>query len=166
MEGRLGERAHCYPGSGESMKPSDVKKLTLAAPVWVWIVWFGKGRWWPGTVERIETRYGLPLVEVRFESFSPGQHRTDAPVTVGLITAPMRRLELRDISLKGNDRPRFVPTSRLRKPEKPAPVNGLGIVEADSRISSESVGANGAHGGSVEKSSHGKETMSALLGKS
>ena len=37
------------------MKPSEVKELKLAAPVWVWIVWFGKGRWWPGTVERIET---------------------------------------------------------------------------------------------------------------
>ena len=71
------------------MKPSEVKELKLAAPVWVWIVYFGKGRWWPGTVERIETTYGLPLVEVRFESFSPSRHRTDPPVRVGLITAPM-----------------------------------------------------------------------------
>ena len=107
------------------MKPSEVKELRLAAPVWVWIVRFGKGRWWPGTVERIETTNGLPLVKVRFESFSRSRHRTDPPVTVGLITAPMRRLERRDISLKGEDRPRFVPTSRLRTPEKPAPVNGL-----------------------------------------
>ena len=107
------------------MKPSEVKELRLRAPVWVWIVWLGKGRWWPGTVERIETRYGLPLVEVRFESFSGSRHRTDPPVKVGLITAPMRRLELRDISVNGDDRPRFVPASRLRTPEKPAPVNGL-----------------------------------------
>src|ERR1700691_6778684 len=104
------------------MKPSDVKKLTLGAPVWVWIVWFGKGRWWPGTVESIETTNGLPLVKVMFESFSPSQHRADPPVTVGLITTPMRRLELRDINVKGSDRPRFVPTSRLRAPEKPAPM--------------------------------------------
>jgi hypothetical protein len=84
---------------------------------------------------------------------------------VGLITAPMRRLELRDISVKGSDRPRFVPTSRLRKPEMPAPVLGLRLVEGDSRVSSESIGANGAHGRSVEEDSHGSETMSALLGK-
>jgi hypothetical protein len=147
------------------MKPSEVKDLRLTAPVWVWIVWFGKGRWWPGTVERIETRYGLPLVEVRFESFSGSRHRTDPPVKVGLITAPMRRLELRDISLRGEDRPRFVPTSRLRTPEKPAPVSGLRIVETDSRVSRERIGANGAHGGSAEEGSHGNETMSALLDK-
>ena len=148
------------------MKPSEVKELKLAAPVWVWIVRFGKGRWWPGTVQGIEITDGLPLVKVRFESFSLSRHRTDPPVTVGLITAPMRRLERRDISLKGENRPRFVPTSRLRNPEKPAPVNGLRIVEADSRVSSERIGANGAHGGSVEEGSHGNETLSALLGKS
>jgi hypothetical protein len=148
------------------MKPSEVKELKLATPVWVWIVRFAKGRWWPGTVEGIETANGLPFVKVRFESFSLSRNRTDPPVTIGLITAPMRRLELRDISVKGSDRPRFVPTSRLRTPEKPAPANGLSIVEADSRVSSESIGANCAHGGSVEEGSHGNETMSALLGKS
>jgi hypothetical protein len=149
------------------MKPSEVKELRLAAPVWVWIVRFGTGRWWPGTVERIETKNGLPLVTIRFESFSRSRQRTDPPVALGLVTAPMRRLERRDISLKGEDRPRFVPTSRLRTPETPAPVNGLGrIVEADSRVSSESIGANGAHGRSDEESSHGNETLSALLGNS
>ena len=145
------------------MKPSDVKELTLAAPVWVWIVWFGKGRWWPGTVETIETTHGLPLVRVMFESFSPSRGRTDPPVTVGLITAPMRRLELRDISVKGSDRPRFVPTSRLRTPEKPAPVNDLRIVEADSRVSSENIGANGAHDRLDEEALDRTETISALL---
>ena len=115
------------------MEPSEVKELKLAAPVWVWIVWLGKGRWWPGTVDRIETAYGLPLVEVRFESFSLSRHRTHPPVRVGLITAPMRRLERRDVNVNGADRPRFVPASRLRTPEKPAPVNGLRIVEADWR---------------------------------
>ena len=147
------------------MKPSEVKELKLAAPVWVWIVYFGKGRWWPGTVEEIETTKGLPLVNVKFESFSRGRHRTDPPVMVGLVTAPMRRLERRDVSVNGADRPRFVPASRLRTPEKPAPVNGLRIVEADSRVSSERIGANGAHGGSAEEGSHGNETMSALLDK-
>ena len=84
---------------------------------------------------------------------------------VGVVTAPMTRLERRDVSVNGADRPRFVPASRLRTPEKPAPVNGLRIVEADSRVSSERIGANGAHGGSAEEGSHGNETMSALLDK-
>jgi hypothetical protein len=51
------------------MEPSEVSELKLAAPVWVWIVYFGRDRWWPGTVEEIDTK-GPPLVRVRFESFS------------------------------------------------------------------------------------------------
>jgi hypothetical protein len=147
------------------MKPSEVSKLKLAAPVWVWLVYFGKGRWWPGTVEEIETAKGLPLVKVRFESFSRSRHRNDPPVMVGLVTAPMRRLERRDVCLKGEDRPRFVPVSRLRNPEMPAPVDGSHLVEADPRVSSQSSGANGAHRSSVEEGSHGNETMPALLDK-
>jgi hypothetical protein len=147
------------------MKPSEVKELKLAAPVWVWFVRFGRGRWWPGTVEEIETTRELPLVKVKFESFSRSRHRTDPPVMVGLVAAPMRRLERRDVSVNGADRPRFVPASRLRTPEQPAPVNGLRIVEADSRVSSDRIGANGAHGGSAGEGSHGNETMSALLDK-
>lgn len=148
------------------MKPSEVKELRLAAPVWVWIVRFGTGRWWPGTVEGIETKNGLPLVIIRFESFWRSRHRTDPPVTVGFVTAPMRRVERRDISLKREDRPRFVPTSRLRTPETPGSSQGLPHVEADSRVSSESIGANGEHGGAIAEGSHGNETMSALLSKS
>src|SRR5713226_7486194 len=113
------------------MNPSDVKELRIGAPVWVWIVRFGTGRWWPGKVEAIETKNDLPPVKVRFESFSRSRHRIDPPVTVGLVTAPMRRLERRDISLKDGDRPRFVPTSRLRTPKMPAPLQGLHLVEAD-----------------------------------
>jgi hypothetical protein len=148
------------------MKPSEVKELKLAAPVWVWIVRFGKGRWWPGTVEGIEITNGLPLIKVRFESFSLSRHRTDPPVAVGFITAPMRRLECRDISVKGGDRPRFVPTSRVRTPEMPNPAPSLRLVEADSRISEEGIRTNGADGRSVDEALHGNETMSALLGKS
>jgi hypothetical protein len=147
------------------MEPSEVKELKLGTPVWVWIVRFGRGRWWLGTVEGIETIMGLPHIKVRFESFSPRQ-RSDPPVTVGFVTARVRRLERRDVSVKGGDRPRFVPISVLRKPEKPAPMNALRIVKADSRASSGSIGANGGHGGSVEEGSYGNETMSALLGKS
>lgn len=144
------------------MKPSEVKKLKLAATIWVWIVRFGRGRWWPGTVERIDSQNGLPLVKVMFDSFSLRQHRTDPPITVGCITAPMRRLELRDISVEGSDRPRFVPTSRLREPEKPAPARGLRTVE----VSSESISANGASNHSVEGGPYEDETMSARLVKS
>jgi hypothetical protein len=148
------------------MKPSEVNELKLAAPVWVWIVRFAKGRWWPGTVEAIATTKGLPLVKVRFESFSLSRHRTDPPVRVGLITAPMRRLERRNISLKGSDRPRFVPTSSLREPEMSCLVQDLRIVEPDSGVSSESIGADGAHGGSNGAGSHGNEAMFTRLGKS
>src|SRR5947209_1193805 len=122
------------------MKPSKVKELKLATPIWVWIGRFAKGRWWPGTVEGIETTNGLPLVKVSFESFSLSRRRSDPPVTVGLITAPMRRLERRDISLKGSDHPRFVPTSCLREPEMPRQVQDLPIVERDSGVSRESIG--------------------------
>src|ERR1700687_3824831 len=84
---------------GEPMKPSEVKQLKLGTPVWVWIVRFGRGRWWFGTVEGIETIMGLPHIKVRFESFSPTRHRSDPPVTVGFVTARMRRLERRDVSV-------------------------------------------------------------------
>ena len=100
------------------MKPSEVQELKLGTPVWV--CRFGKGRRWPGMVEGIETANGLPDIKVRIEPFSLARRRTDPPVTVSFVTAPMRRLERRDISVKRSDRPRFVPTSRLRKPEIPA----------------------------------------------
>lgn len=124
------------------MKPSEVKKLKRAAPVWVWLVRFGKGRWWPGTVEEIGTANGLPLVTVRFESFSLSRHHIDPPVTLGFISVPMRRLELRDINVDSSDRPRFTPASRLRMPERRFPTKGLLVVGMGSRLSSQSIGAN------------------------
>jgi hypothetical protein len=139
------------------MKPSEVKKLKLAATIWVWVVRFGRGRWWPGTVERIDIKNGLPLVKVRFDSFSLKQHRTDPPISVGFITTPMRRLELRDISVEGSARPRFVPTSCLREPEKLAPTRGLRTVD----ISGESVSANGSSDNSLHESPYEGDTMSA-----
>jgi hypothetical protein len=36
-ESRLGFTARRFPGSGESMKASEVKELKLVAPVWAWI---------------------------------------------------------------------------------------------------------------------------------
>lgn len=136
------------------MKPSEVNELKLGTPVWVWIVRFGKARWWPGVVEGIEMANGLPDINVRTEP----RRRTEPPVTVGFVTEPMRRLERRDITVNGSDRPRFVPISRLRKPEIPAPS------PPDSRVSSESIGANGARDHSLGEASHGSQTMSALLG--
>ena len=44
------------------MEPTEAKELELGAAVWVWIVRFGKGRWWPGTVEEIRVAAGLPIV--------------------------------------------------------------------------------------------------------
>lgn len=132
------------------MEPSEVKELKLGTPVWVWIVRFGRGRWWLGIVEGIETIMGLPHIKVRFESCSPTRHRTDPPVTVGLVTARMRRLALRDINVEGTDRPRFVPTSVLRKPETPAAADGLFTVP-DSRGSGESGSPSGAYGSPVEE---------------
>jgi hypothetical protein len=147
------------------MEPSEIHQLKPGALVWVWIVRFGKGRWWPGMVEEIETKNGSPLVKVRFESFSASRHRTDLPVTVGFIPAPMRRLERRDCDAKGGDRPRFVPSSRLRKPELPVSMDSLRSGEVHSRSSDENRGANGAPGRSAEEVSRGDEKMPSMLGK-
>ena len=44
------------------MEPSEIKELKQGAPVWVWLSGWVRAVGGPGTVERIETRYGLPLV--------------------------------------------------------------------------------------------------------
>lgn len=98
------------------MKPSEVEELEPGATVWVWVVRFGTGRWWPGAVEQIETTNGMPNVKVRFETFLPGRTQ---PITVGFVMVPMRRLERRNINKRGVDRPRFTPSSLLRSPETP-----------------------------------------------
>jgi hypothetical protein len=105
------------------MEPTEAKELELGAAVWVWIVRFGKGRWWPGTVEEIRVAAGLPIVKVRLQPFLFSQHRDNPPINVGLVSAPMRRLERRDINHRGLDRPKFVPASRLRQPERPIPAD-------------------------------------------
>lgn len=147
------------------MKPADITRLELAALVWVWIVRFGKGRWWPGTVEGIQITKGVPLVDVRFEPFRPSRHRSDPPVTVGFITAPMRRLECRDPAADGADRPRFVPVSRLRSPELPVYVDDSHLVEGHQRVSSQGSGTNGTRRSPIEEGSHGNRTVPALLDK-
>jgi len=99
------------------MEPTEAKELELGTAVWVWIVRFGKGRWWPGTVQRVGATGGLPVVKVRLHSFPVSQHRKSPPITAGFVSVPMRRLERCDINRRGLDRPKFVPTSRLRQPE-------------------------------------------------
>jgi len=105
------------------MEPAEAKELELGAAVCVLIVRFGKGRWWPGTVEGIRVAACLPIVKVRLQSFSLSQHRDNSPISAGLVSAPMRRLELRDINRRGFDRPKFVPASRLRQTERPIPAD-------------------------------------------
>jgi hypothetical protein len=100
------------------MEPTEAKELEPGTAVWVWIVRFGKGRWWPGTVQQVGTNGGLPIVKVRLQSFSLSQHRNSPPIAMGFVSAPMRRLERRHINRR-LDRPKFVPTSRLRRPERP-----------------------------------------------
>jgi len=99
------------------MEPTEVKQLELDTAVWVWIVRFGKGRWWPGIVQRVEAAGGLPIVKVRFQSFSLSQHRNSRPIAVGFVSAPMTQLERRDINRRGLDRPKFVPTSLCDGPK-------------------------------------------------
>ena len=64
-----------------------------------------------------------PIVKDSLQPFSLSQHRDNPPISVGSVSAPMRRLELRDINRRGLDRPKFVPASRLRQPERPIPAD-------------------------------------------
>jgi hypothetical protein len=125
------------------MEPSEVDELRLGSQVWVWVVRLGDGRWWPATVKEIDNRYGAPLVTVSFESFARSRHSKSAPVIVGHIVAPMRRLERRDASAKGSDRPHFVPVSRLRQPELPAALANSRDSERPSEGAGKSTSANG-----------------------
>jgi hypothetical protein len=111
------------------MKPTEAKELELGTGVWVWIVRFGKGRWWPGTASESDWR---PAVgQVRLQSFSLSQQRNTPPITAGFVSRPMRRLERRDINGRRLDRPKFVPTSRLRRPET--------LISANARVDAENV---------------------------
>jgi len=103
------------------MQPSEVVELLLATPVWVWIVRFGKGKWWPGVVQSVTVTDGFPHVAVRFECRAPAPERGESrpPVFVGISTTRMRFLERRDLNMKGDDRPTYVPVPLLRVPETP-----------------------------------------------
>jgi hypothetical protein len=100
------------------MEPSELVQLSPGAPVWVWIVRLGKGRWWPGTVQSFNVTDGLPNVTVRFEARAPERRNSHpAAVFMGITTTRMRFLELRDLEARGDDRPNQVPVSLLRVPE-------------------------------------------------
>jgi hypothetical protein len=97
------------------MSPVQIARVRPGTTIWVWVVRFGRGRWWPGTVESLQTHDSLPLLTVKFEcSRRPTKER---PVMTGIVSTRMRYLELRDPTLKGADRPEFTPSSVLHAPE-------------------------------------------------
>ena len=100
------------------MEVHQVCELGPGTPVWVWIVRLGKGRWWPGSVLSITALESLPIIDTRFECRSAGKNGIDGAAFVGISTTRMRYLEPRDPYLKGDDRPNFVPSAILAKPEK------------------------------------------------
>lgn len=100
------------------MEVHQVCELGPGTLVWVWIVRVGKGRWWPGSVLSITALESFPIVDTRFECRSAGKNGIDGPAFVGISTTRMRYLEPRDSDLKGDDRPAFVPSALLAKPEQ------------------------------------------------
>jgi hypothetical protein len=102
---------------GRAVEPGQSHRLTPGTPVWVWVVRLGKGRWWPGAVERLRTIDGRPRVAVKFECRRV-LDRDGTPVIVGITTTAMRYLELRNINSKGFDQPRRTPVSLLERPEE------------------------------------------------
>lgn len=97
------------------MAPVDINRIGLGDAVWIWVVRFGRGRWWPGTISSLVKRDGLPLLTVKFEcSRDPAK---DRPVMVGLVSTRMRYVELRNPDLRATDRPQFTPCSMLIAPE-------------------------------------------------
>ena len=92
-------------------------RLTPGTPVWVWVVRLAKGRWWPGTVERVRTIDGQTRVVVKFECRRV-RDRDGTPVMTGIATTAMRYLELRNINAQGLDQPGRRPVSLLERPEE------------------------------------------------
>jgi hypothetical protein len=99
------------------MELGQSRRLTPGTPVWVWVVRLAKGRWWPGTVERVRTIEGRPRVAVKFECRRV-RESDETPVMTGITTTAMRYLELRNIKAKGLDQPRRRPVSLLERPEE------------------------------------------------
>ena len=121
------------------MEVNQVCQVGPGAPVWVWIVRVGKGRWWPGSVLSITALEPFPIIDTRFECRSVGRNGIDGPVFVGISTTRMRYLELRDPHLKGADRPNFVPSAIFAKPEVGLDVQHSDTTTADARVSAPAV---------------------------
>ena len=121
------------------MKVHQVRELSPGTPVWVWIVRMNKGRWWPGSVISITARDPFPIVDSRFECRSAGKNGNDGSAFVGISTTQMSCVELRHPRLRGDDRPTFVPSGILAKPEQtevgPGDVQHLDTMTADAEIS-------------------------------
>jgi hypothetical protein len=101
------------------MEPPEVVELVPGRPVWIWLVRFGKGKWWPGTVQSLKVIDGIPYVTVRFEGRAPEGRSSRAAAFVGISTTRMRFLQRRDVEAKGEDRPHDPPVALLRVPETP-----------------------------------------------
>jgi hypothetical protein len=101
------------------MEPPEVVELVPGRPVWIWLVRFGKGKWWPGTVQSLKVIDGIPYVTVRFEGRAPEGRSSRAAAFVGISTTRMRFLQRRDVEAKGEDRPHDSPVALLRVPETP-----------------------------------------------
>jgi len=112
------------------MEPKQIAKMRIKTPVWVWIVRMGTGRWWPGRVESISLQDHLPLLKVRFEYQTFRNDKRYGPPVIGITTARMRHVELRDPDVKALDLPGCAPTPLMEKEERPDPsffeMNGVG----------------------------------------
>ena len=97
---------------------TEVYKLKIGSPVWIWVVQFARGRWWPGIVDAIQTISGRPRIVVRFECRAIRGRQDYPAVRVGIATTAMRYLELRDPNIKAIDEPHFIPASLLGRPEE------------------------------------------------
>ncbi len=100
------------------MEVHQISQLGPGTPVWVWIVQVGKGRWWPGTVLSITALEPFPIIDTRFECRSAGKNGADGPAFVGISTARLSHLELRDLDLKGSDQPNFTPIATFARPDE------------------------------------------------
>ena len=105
------------------MQITEVYKLKPGSPVWIWVVHFAKGRWWPGIVETIQAMNDRPRLLVRFECRATIGRQYYPAVREGIATTAMRYLEHRDPNIKGIDQPHFVPASLLERPEELELVN-------------------------------------------
>ena len=103
------------------MEPTHVTKIKPETPVWVWVVRMGKGGWWPGKVESISHQDRLPLLEIKFECHKFRDGKWNGPREIGITTARMRYVELRDPHVKAIDQPHFTPTPLIEKEEQPDP---------------------------------------------